>query len=77
MTPDENDILRRKLDEQCRSERAGAERTQVLVEVAPPRRQGKRLNARCFGTFGQCRERHVACRIGVGQAVERMVSGDF
>ena len=43
-----NDILRRELDAQCRPKRAEAERTQVLVEVAHPWRQGKRLNARCF-----------------------------
>src|ERR1700687_1444586 len=44
-------VLRRELDAQCRPKRAEAECAQVLVEVAPPRRQGKRLNARCFGTF--------------------------
>ncbi len=33
-----NDILRRELATQCRSQRAEAECTQVLVEVAPARR---------------------------------------
>ena len=42
-------ILRRELDAQCRSQRAEAECTQVLVEVAHPRRQRKHLNARRFG----------------------------
>src|SRR5712671_1890924 len=65
-----NDILRRELDAQRRPKRAGAECTQVLVEVAHPRRQGKRLNARCFGAFGQCRERHVTRGIGVAHDVE-------
>ena len=54
-----NDILRRELDAQRRPKRAEAEGTQVLVEVAHPRRQGERLNARGFGAFGQCRERLV------------------
>ena len=35
-----------------------------------PRRQGKRLDARCFGAFGQCRERHVTRGIGVAGDVE-------
>ena len=65
-----NDILRRELDAQCRPQRAEAECTQVLVEVAYPRRQGKRLNARSFGAFGQCRERHVTRGIGVAHDVE-------
>jgi hypothetical protein len=43
---------------------------QVIVEVAHPRRQGKRLNARSFGAFGQCRERHVTGGIGVAHDVE-------
>jgi hypothetical protein len=34
-----NDILRRELNAQCRPKRAAAERTQILVEVAHPRRQ--------------------------------------
>src|SRR5712672_1792454 len=57
-------ILRRELDAQCRSQRAEAECAQVLVEVTHPRRQGKRLNARCFGAFGQCRQRRVTRGIG-------------
>ena len=43
---------------------------QVFVEVAGPRRQGKRLDARSFGTFGQCRERRVTRGIGVARDVE-------
>ena len=43
---------------------------QVLVEVAHPRRQGKRLNARSFGAFDQCRERRVTRGIGVAGDVE-------
>jgi hypothetical protein len=44
---------------------AEAEHTQVLVEVAHPRRQGKRLNARCFSAFGQCGRGHATRGIGV------------
>ena len=65
-----NDILRRELDAQRRPKRVEAESTQVLVEVAHPRRQGKRLNARSFGAFGQCRERLVTGCIGVAGDVE-------
>src|SRR5271166_7175462 len=63
-------ILRRDLAAQCSSQRAEAECTQVFVEVAHPRRQGKRLNARSFGAFGQCRERRVTRGIGVAGDVE-------
>jgi hypothetical protein len=47
-----NGILWRELDAQCRPQRAEAECMQVLVEVTRLRRQGKRLNARSFGAFG-------------------------
>jgi hypothetical protein len=50
--------------------RAEAEHTQVLVEVAHPRRQGKRLNARCFSAFGQCGRGHATRGIGVAGDVE-------
>ena len=58
------------MDAQCRPQRAGAGGLHVLVEVAPPRRQGKRLDTRDLGAFGQCRERRVARGIGVAGDVE-------
>jgi len=63
-------IPRRELDAQRGPKRAEAECTQVLVEVAQPRRQGERLNARCCGAFGQGCERHVACGVGVARDVD-------
>jgi hypothetical protein len=47
-----------------------AEGAQVFVEDTQPGRQGERLNARCFGAFGQRRQRHVAGGIGVAGDVE-------
>ena len=49
---------------------AEAEGAEICVEVSCQRRQGKRLDARCFGASGQCRERHVTRRIGVACDIE-------
>ena len=65
-----NDIHWRDLDTQCRSQRAEAKCTQVFIEVAHPRRQGKRLDACSFGAFGQCRERYVTRGVGVAGDLE-------
>jgi DNA-binding MarR family transcriptional regulator len=59
------------LDTQCRLQRVEAECTQVLVEVAHPRRQGKRLNAHSIGAFGQCHERHVTRSVASLLAMDR------
>ena len=63
-------ILRRELGVQRGPQLAEPEGLQVVVEVAPSRRQGQHLDARRCRAFGQCRERPVARGIGVANDVE-------
>ena len=76
------DVLRRELDPQGRPQRVDAERAQIVVEVAEPRRQCDRLDPGRFGALGQtsspprrrpdrCRGRYRAGAASAGTAWRR------